>query len=105
MKLRLFGSGLVMAAGLSAAALSMPAASYATSCYTGCSTTAPKSAGGTPTSDGSAADASSTHVAAQDLAFTGANVMLPASIGGGAVLIGGGLVLAGRRRRFRTSES
>jgi hypothetical protein len=104
MKLRLFGSGLVMAVGLTGAALTVPTASYATSCYTGCSTTAPKDAGGTPASDGASA-AATTHVAAQDLAFTGANVMLPASIGGGAVLIGGGLILAGRRRRLSTTQS
>ena len=102
MKLRLFGSGLVMAVGLTGAALTLPTASYATSCYTGCSTTAPKDAGGTPTSD--AASDGATHVAAQDLAFTGANVMLPAGIGGGAVLIGGGLILAGRRRRLSTES-
>ena len=98
MKLRVFGAGLVMSASLAGAALALPASAYASSgCYTGCHTTPPKD-GGTPTLTGThTGDGTSAHA----LAFTGANVVLPTSIGGGAILVGGTLMYAGRRRRVR----
>ena len=101
MKLRVLGAGLVMSASLAGAALALPASAYASSgCYTGCHTSAPKDAGGTPSLAGSApTDGTTAHA----LAFTGANVVLPTSIGGGAILVGGTLMYAGRRRRVRTA--
>lgn len=101
MKLRTFGAGIVMSASLTAGALALPASAYASSsCYTGCHTTAPKGATGTPGHTGG--DGPSDGGQAHTLAFTGANVVLPTTIGTGAILIGGTLVLAGRRRRVRT---
>jgi hypothetical protein len=101
MKLRTFGAGIAMSAGLTGAALALPASAYAsTSCYTGCHTTAPSHAGGSPT--GNDSDGPSDGGQAHALAFTGANVVLPTSIGAGAILIGGTLVFAGRRRRVNT---
>jgi len=104
MKLRTFGAGIVMSASLTGAALALPASAYAsTSCYTGCHTTAPKSADGTPSlagGDGPSDGGGQAHA----LAFTGANVMLPTTIGAGAILIGGTLVFAGRRRRVRATS-
>jgi hypothetical protein len=104
MKLRVFGAGIAMSAALTGAALTLPASAYASSCYTGCHTTPPKDGGGTPTSSGGGAAAESGGQA-HALAFTGANVVLPTSVGAGAILLGGSLVLAGRRRRFRTVTS
>jgi hypothetical protein len=101
MKLRVFGAGLVMSASLAGAALALPASAYASTCYTGCHTSPPKDADGTPTLSGS--DAPSDGTPAHALAFTGANVVLPTSIGGGAILVGGTLMYAGRRRRVRTA--
>jgi hypothetical protein len=103
MKLRVLGAGLVMSASLAGAALALPASAYASSsCYTGCHTSAPKSAGGTPSLAGSDAPTGG-GTSAHALAFTGANVVLPTSIGGGAILVGGTLMYAGRRRRVRTA--
>jgi hypothetical protein len=42
---------------------------------------------------------------AQALAFTGANVILPTGIGGGAILVGGALMYAGKRRRLSSQAS
>jgi hypothetical protein len=101
MKLRVFGAGIAMSVTLTGAALALPATSYASSCYTGCHTSTPKSAGGTPSQAGDGpADSSSAHA----LAFTGANVILPTGIGAGAILVGGTLVFAGRRRRYRSAS-
>jgi hypothetical protein len=83
--------------------LATPVASYASTCYTGCHTTTPKSAGGQPSTDGTP---SATQTAqAQALAFTGANVILPAGIGGGAIIVGGTLMFAGKRRRLNSTAS
>jgi hypothetical protein len=92
-----------MTVSLTGAALALPATSYAsTSCYTGCHTSTPKTAGGKPASVSN--DPTPT-VQAHALAFTGANVMLPGAIGGGAILVGGGLIVAGKRRRYRTASA
>jgi hypothetical protein len=102
MKLRTFGAGIAMSASLTGAALALPASAYAsTSCYTGCHTTTPTNGGGTPTVTGNDGGSDGT-TQAHALAFTGANVILPTSIGAGAILIGGTLVLAGRRRKVHT---
>src|SRR5580698_7921983 len=101
MKLRTFGAGIVMSASLTGAALALPASAYASSsCYTGCHSSTPGHAGGTPTvvNHAGPSDGGSAHA----LAFTGANVVLPTGIGAGAILIGGTLVYAGRRRRVHT---
>jgi hypothetical protein len=102
MKLRVLGTGVAMAASLTGVAvLASPAASYAASCYTGCHTsTPPKTAGGAPTSTDPASGITTT--SAHALAFTGANVVLPTGIGAGAVIVGGTLMMVGRRRRLRT---
>jgi hypothetical protein len=104
MKLRLLGAGFAVA--LSAGAvLAMPATSYATTCYTGCSPTTPTSPGGKPADgDGDGGATTPTATQAHSLAFTGANVVLPTSIGSGAIVVGGALVLAGRRRRVRSAS-
>jgi hypothetical protein len=102
MKLRVLGTGVAMAASLTGVAvLASPAASYAASCYTGCHTSTPKTAGGTPTST-DPTSSSVTTTQAQALAFTGANVVLPTSLGAGAVIVGGTLMFVGRRRRLRS---
>jgi hypothetical protein len=101
MKLRTFGAGIAMSASLTGAALALPASAYAsTSCYTGCHTSTPTHGGGTPTvnKDGGSDGTTQAHA----LAFTGANVILPTSIGAGAIVIGGTLFFAGRRRRVHT---
>ncbi|MFZ0665197.1 MAG: hypothetical protein WAM97_05540 [Acidimicrobiales bacterium] len=105
MKMRLLGAGFAMTLSVGAAVLATPAASYATTCYTGCHTTTPTSPGGKPASDGDGGDGgtAATPTSASSLAFTGANVVLPTSLGTGAVVIGGALVFAGRRRRIRSA--
>jgi hypothetical protein len=103
MKLRVLGTGVAMAASLTGVAvLATPVASYASSCYTGCHTTPPKTAGGKPaTTDPTPSSVTTTQ--AQALAFTGANVVMPTSIGAGAVIVGGALMFVGRRRRVRSA--
>jgi hypothetical protein len=105
MKLRLLGAGFAMAMSVGAAVLATPTASYATTCYTNCHTTTPTNPGGKPASDGDGGDGGSTATPTQasSLAFTGANVVLPTSLGTGAVVIGGTLVFVGRRRRIRSA--
>lgn len=92
-----------MAVSLTGAALVIPGTSYAATCYTGCHTTTPKTAGGTPTLLSSQVVPAKPTAQAQALAFTGANIIVPTGIGAGAIIIGGGLVLAGRRRRLGTA--
>jgi hypothetical protein len=106
MKLRVFGTGAVMAISLTGAALALPATSYAATCYTGCHTISPTSAGGKPTA---VAGTDPVHVTvplaqAHALAFTGANVILPTGIGAGAVLVGGALMYVGKRRRYNSAS-
>jgi hypothetical protein len=102
MKLRVIGTGAVMAMSLGVVAAT-PATSYAAGCYTGCHTSTPKTAGGTPTGvDPTPAAATTTQ--AHALAFTGANVLLPTGIGGGAILVGGALMFASRRRRLSSAS-
>lgn len=91
----------VLACGLGlgfCAAVGVSATAYATgtTCYTGCTPTTP-GGGSTPpavTSDGGAVTASSS-----GLAFTGADIEGMVAVGGGALAVGGLLVLGGRRRR------
>ncbi len=107
MKLRVLGTGVVMTLSLAGVVAATPATSYAAACYTGCHTTTPKSAGGSPAAADSVADGTAdggaTTTQAQALAFTGANVLLPAGIGGGAILVGGALMYVGRRRRLSSA--
>jgi hypothetical protein len=100
MKLRLIGTGAVMTLSLVGVVAATPATSYAASCYTGCHTSTPKGAGGKPASTDPTPEATVTNTQAHALAFTGANVLLPAGVGGGAILVGGALMLTGRRRRY-----
>ncbi|MGO9341386.1 MAG: hypothetical protein ACLP6E_02525 [Acidimicrobiales bacterium] len=105
MKLRVIGTGVVMTLSLAGVVAATPATSYAAGCYTGCHTSTPKSAGGKPAStrpDGPAAAATTTQ--AQALAFTGANVLIPTGIGGGAIVVGGVLMYVGRRRRYSSAS-
>jgi hypothetical protein len=114
MKLRLLGTGMAMAVSITGVVLATPVASYAsTTCYTGCHTSTPKTAGGKPTTTGlssstptaasTPADGSTPTAQASALAFTGANVIVPTGIGGGAILVGGALVFAGKRRRVNSA--
>ena|ERR1700733_4628562 len=107
MKLRLLGTGMAMAVSITGVVLATPVASYAsTTCYTGCHTSTPKTAGGHPatTATDGAPDATPT-AQAQALAFTGANIIVPTGIGGGAILIGGALMYAGKRRRVNQAAA
>ena len=104
MKLRLLGTGMAMAVSITGVVLATPVASYAsTTCYTGCHTSTPKTAGGHP-ADGPTS-ASTPTAQAQALAFTGANIIVPTGIGGGAILVGGALLFAGKRRRLNSAAS
>jgi hypothetical protein len=104
MKLRLFGTGIAMAVSVTGVVLATPVASYAsTTCYTGCHTSTPKTAGGQPSADGTAASTPTAQASA--LAFTGANIIVPTGIGGGAILVGGALMYAGKRRRMSSAAS
>ena len=103
MRLRLFGAGIAMAVSVTGVVLATPVASYASTCYTGCHTSTPKSAGGHPTTDPTPTGTQTAQ--AQALAFTGANVIVPTGIGGGAILVGGALMLAGKRRRLNSASS
>lgn len=103
MKLRVIGTGAAMALSLGVVAAT-PATSYAAGCYTGCHTSTPKTAGGTPTGVDPTPASAATPTQAHALAFTGANVILPAGIGGGAILVGGALMIAGRRRRYSSAS-
>jgi hypothetical protein len=106
MKLRVIGTGAIMTLSLAGVVAATPATSYAASCYTGCHTSTPKTAGGKPAAaTDPAPDAAATTTQAHALAFTGANVLLPTGIGGGAILVGGALMFAGRRRRFSSAAS
>jgi hypothetical protein len=103
MKIRAIGTGVVMTLSLGVVAAT-PATSYAASCYTGCHTSPPKSAGAKPVATDPTPDAAATTTQAQALAFTGANVLVPAGIGAGAILVGGVLMYAGRRRRYSSAS-
>ena len=103
MKLRLLGAGIAMAVSATGVVLATPVASYASTCYTGCHTSTPKTAGGHPTTDPTPTATQTAQ--AQALAFTGANVILPAGIGGGAIIVGGTLMFAGKRRRLSSTAS
>ena len=103
MKLRALGTGIVMTLSLGVV-VATPATSYASSCYTGCHTSTPKTAGGKPASTDPTPDAAAIPTQAHALAFTGANVLLPTGIGGGAILVGGVLMYAGRRRRYSSAS-
>jgi hypothetical protein len=104
MKVRLVGAGIAMAAmSATAVVLATPVASYAATCYTGCHTSTPKTAGGHPSTDPTPTATQTAQ--AQALAFTGANVILPAGIGGGAIIVGGTLMFAGKRRRLSSTAS
>jgi len=93
-----------MAVSITGVVLATPVASYAsTTCYTGCHTSTPKTAGGHPATDPT--PASTPTAQAQALAFTGANIIVPTGIGGGAILIGGALMFAGKRRRLNSAAS
>ncbi len=103
MKLRVIGTGAVMTLSLAGVVAATPATSYAASCYTGCHTSTPKSAGAKPVAT-DPTPAAATTTQAQALAFTGANVLVPAGIGAGAILVGGVLMYAGRRRRYSSAS-
>jgi uncharacterized transporter YbjL len=103
MKLRVIGTGAVMAMSLGVVAAT-PATSYAAGCYTGCHTSTPKTAGGTPAVADGTPDGAATATQAHALAFTGANVLLPTGIGGGAILVGGAFMYVGRRRRYSSAR-
>ena len=105
MKLRVIGAGAVMTLSLAGVVAATPATSYAASCYTGCHTSTPKTAGGKPAATDPTPDAAATTAQAHALAFTGANVLLPTGIGGGAILVGGALMFAGRRRHYSSAAS
>ncbi len=104
MKLRVIGTGVVMTLSLAGVMAATPATSYAAGCYTGCHTSTPKTAGGTPTAEGASPATAATTTQAHALAFTGANVLLPTGIGGGAILVGGALMFASRRRRYNSAS-
>jgi hypothetical protein len=105
MKLRVIGAGAVMTLSLAGVVAATPATSYAATCYTGCHTSTPKTAGGTPAATDPTPATAATATQAHALAFTGANVLLPTGIGGGAILVGGALMFAGRRRRYSSAAS
>lgn len=101
LRLRAIGAGAVMTLSLAGVVSSTPTISYAASCYTGCHTSPPKTAGGKPTisSKPSSGGSSRGITEAHALAFTGANVLVPAGIGAGGAIVGGVLMFTGRRRR------
>ena len=103
MRLRILGTGMAMAVSITGVVLATPVASYASTCYTGCHTSTPKTAGGHP--DPTPTPAATPTAQAQALAFTGANVIVPTGIGGGAILVGGALMYAGKRRRVSSAAS
>jgi hypothetical protein len=103
MKLRLLGTGIAMAVSATGVVLATPVASYASTCYTGCHTSTPKTAGGQPSTDPTPSSTPTAQASA--LAFTWANVIVPTGIGGGAILVGGALMYAGKRRRVSSAAS